>query len=159
MVIHRGWFQETVPHAAREIGPLAVLRLDGDWYESTRVCLEHLFDNVVEGGVIIIDDYGTFSGCRMATDEFFASRGIHAEFETIDGDVVLFWKGRLAGSRPARRRAPTLPSSQLSGRACFDTKAASSGDLLTGTAHLRQHRRVSSAGYRRCPRALVYLVQ
>jgi O-methyltransferase len=61
-----GWFQDTVPQWKGEI---ALLRLDGDLYESTRVCLEHLLPQVVEGGIVIIDDYA-LPGCRKACDEF-----------------------------------------------------------------------------------------
>jgi O-methyltransferase len=88
VVIHEGWFQETAPEAAGRIGPIALLRLDGDLYESTRVCLDHLYDNVVRGGFIIIDDYGTFAGCRKAVDEFFARRGLTVELIDIDGHGV-----------------------------------------------------------------------
>ena len=86
ITIWAGWFQETVPEAAGAIGPIAVLRLDGDWYESTRVCLEGLYDNVIPGGYVIIDDYGTFSGCRQAVDEFFAARGESPALVSIDAD-------------------------------------------------------------------------
>ncbi len=73
--VHRGWFQDTLPKARHQIGPIALLRIDGDWYESTRVVFEQLYDLVVSGGVIVIDDYGHFEGCRRATDEFL---GMHA---------------------------------------------------------------------------------
>jgi O-methyltransferase len=53
---------------------IALLRLDTDWYESTRVELEALFDRVEPGGVLIIDDYGAWEGARKAVDEFFAGR-------------------------------------------------------------------------------------
>jgi O-methyltransferase len=92
VVIHQGWFQETVAAAAPEIGPLAILRIDGDWYESTKVCLEHLYDQVVPGGAVIIDDYGSFSGCRKAVDEFLAARGIDVSLEVIDHDGRFFRK-------------------------------------------------------------------
>ncbi len=72
---HVGWFEETLPRDAAVIGRIALLRLDGDWYESTRVCLEHLYSNVVCGGVVVIDDYGHWEGCRRAVDEFTAARG------------------------------------------------------------------------------------
>jgi hypothetical protein len=52
---------------------IAVLRLDTDWYESTRVELEVLFDRLVPGGVLIIDDYGHWAGAKKAVDEFFAA--------------------------------------------------------------------------------------
>jgi O-methyltransferase len=71
---HKGWFQDTIPLAAGNIGKIAILRLDGDWYESTKVCLENLYDKVIPGGFVIFDDYGLYSGCKKAVDEFFESR-------------------------------------------------------------------------------------
>ncbi len=70
--VHQGWFQETVPSDASAIGPVALLRLDGDLYELTKVCLEHFYEAVVTGGFIVIDDYGAYDGCRQAVDEFLA---------------------------------------------------------------------------------------
>jgi hypothetical protein len=67
----KGWFQDTLPEYRERVGDIAVLRIDGDWYESTKCCLENLYDNVVDGGYIIIDDYALV-GCRKAMDEFFA---------------------------------------------------------------------------------------
>jgi len=55
---------------------IAVLRLDTDWYESTKVELENLYDRVVPGGLIIIDDYYYWAGQQKAVDEFFKNRGI-----------------------------------------------------------------------------------
>ncbi|MGA2192676.1 MAG: TylF/MycF/NovP-related O-methyltransferase [Nitrospirota bacterium] len=69
---HVGWFQDTVPGFSRQAGPIALLRLDGDWYDSTKICLEAFYDLVVPGGIIVIDDYGYWSGCRRAVDEFVA---------------------------------------------------------------------------------------
>jgi O-methyltransferase len=88
LVFHKGWFQNTVGPAKDGIGPIAVLRLDGDWYESTLTCLEGLYDRLVPGGFLIIDDYGTFSGCRKAVDEFFAGRGETIQFTYSDRDCV-----------------------------------------------------------------------
>jgi len=73
--IHRGWFQETLPAQRDKVGSIALLRLDGDWYDSTLVTFENLYSNVVPGGVIVIDDYGHFGGCRKATDEFLQGVG------------------------------------------------------------------------------------
>jgi hypothetical protein len=81
---HEGWFQETLPVVAPSIGDIAVLRLDGDWYDSTMVCLQHLYDRVVTGGVVIIDDYGHFEGCRRATDDFLAERALAVYLSHID---------------------------------------------------------------------------
>jgi len=69
---HVGWFQDTLPQVAPQLGAIALLRLDGDWYESTRLPLLYLYDKVVPGGIVIIDDYGHFEGCRRAVDEFLA---------------------------------------------------------------------------------------
>ena len=88
---HVGWFQDTVP-AAREIGRIAILRLDGDWHESTRVCIEGLYDRVSPRGFVIIDDYGTFSGCRKAIDDFFTARGIRPDIHRTDADCIYFRK-------------------------------------------------------------------
>jgi hypothetical protein len=92
--IHQGWFQDTLPGAKAEVGPIALLRLDGDWHESTRVCLEELYDQVVEGGFVIIDDYGCFSGCTKAVDEFMAARGLAPDYRDVDGECVFFRKRR-----------------------------------------------------------------
>jgi len=51
-----------------------VLRLDTDWYESTRLELELLYPRLVAGGIISIDDYGYWRGARPAVDEYFAGR-------------------------------------------------------------------------------------
>ena len=70
LVYHPGWFADTVPqwtgYKRREI---AVLRLDGDLYDSTKVCLEHLEPLVSDGGCVIIDDFN-LAGCRKAVLEY-----------------------------------------------------------------------------------------
>ena len=50
---------------------ISILRLDTDWYESTKIELEILYPRLEIGGVLIIDDYGHFKGCRKAVDEYF----------------------------------------------------------------------------------------
>jgi len=81
---HKGWFQDTVPKDAPECGEIAILRLDGDWYASTHICLETLYDQVVSGGFIIHDDYGYYDGCRKAVDEFVERRNLNIYFHHID---------------------------------------------------------------------------
>ena len=66
----RGKVEETIP--ARAPGRLSLLRLDTDWYESTRHELEHLYPRLSRGGVLIVDDYGHWEGARRAVDEYFA---------------------------------------------------------------------------------------
>ena len=92
VVFRKGWFQQTIEPAQDEIGPVAILRVDGDWYESTKVCLEGLYDNVVEGGFIIIDDYGWFPGCKAAVDEFLADRKLEVQIIAVDYTCVYFCK-------------------------------------------------------------------
>lgn len=78
----KGLFQDTVPYVPIE--QIAVLHLDGDWYDSTKVCLEHLYDRVVPGGVIQLDDYGFWKGSAKAVDEFFMRRGIKPRLTKVD---------------------------------------------------------------------------
>ncbi len=74
--IIKGWFQDTVPTVKKDIGHIVILRLDADIYESTKYALDELFDQVVSGGLIIIDDYGGWAGCNKAVYDFFCSRGL-----------------------------------------------------------------------------------
>ncbi|KAG2498109.1 hypothetical protein HYH03_003867 [Edaphochlamys debaryana] len=69
-----GWFNETLPGAA--VRHIAFLRLDGDMFTSTRDALVNLYDKVVPGGLVYVDDYGSFNGCKMAVDIFRKQRGI-----------------------------------------------------------------------------------
>lgn len=65
-----GWFNETVRSHHSDI---AILRLDGDWYESTMDCLKALYPKVVYGGIIILDDYYYWEGCSKATHDYLSS--------------------------------------------------------------------------------------
>lgn len=78
----KGPVEETLPANAPET--IAILRLDTDWYESTRHELQHLFPRLSGGGVLIIDDYGHFEGARQATDEFIAATGVPLLLNRID---------------------------------------------------------------------------
>lgn len=84
-----GWFNETL--AAAPIGPVAVLRLDGDYYESTMTPLRALYDRVSPGGFVIVDDYGLLEPARRAVDEFRAQHRISAPLIDIDGHGH-FWR-------------------------------------------------------------------
>ena len=66
----RGLFEDTIELDE----PVAFAHLDGDWYESTMTCLTRIAPLVVPGGRIVLDDYGKWSGCRAAVDEYFAGR-------------------------------------------------------------------------------------
>jgi hypothetical protein len=74
--------EESLPaHAPEQI---ALLRLDTDWYASTRHELEHLYPRLVPGGVLIIDDYGHWEGARRAADEYFGKIGEHLLLNRLD---------------------------------------------------------------------------
>ena len=87
----KGWFKDTVPSFAPP-GKIAVLRLDGDWYESTIVCLEHLFPHLAENALVIVDDYYAWEGCTRATNEFVSRLhpGVVLRLKQYDNDVCFF---------------------------------------------------------------------
>ncbi len=101
-----GWFRDTLAEAP--IDQLALLRLDGDLYESTMDALEALYDKVAPGGFIIVDDYGALPPCRQAIDDFRARRGITDPLETIDWTGVAW-----------RKQADALPARLPGGRSSF----------------------------------------
>lgn len=78
----KGPVETTIPKTLP--GPLALLRLDTDWYESTRHELEHLYPLLVAGGVLIIDDYGHWRGSRRAVDEYFADGTMRPLLHRVD---------------------------------------------------------------------------
>lgn len=101
----KGWFEKSIPNfltvydfisGALEgtimYQPLSIsiLRLDGDLYNSTYVCLEHLFSKVIKGGCVIVDDY-SLPGCRAACDEYFELIGYKPEYKFIS-DIAYFFK-------------------------------------------------------------------
>jgi O-methyltransferase len=85
---HKGWFQETLPADAESVGPIAILRIDADWYASTKVCLEFLFPRVMSGGFVIVDDYGTYEGCRKAVDEFLEAQDRPLSLNRVNDEIV-----------------------------------------------------------------------
>ena len=72
----QGKVEETLRNDQNLPLSIAILRLDTDWYQSTRIELERLLPRVVEGGIVIIDDYGKWSGSRKAVDEYFADKNL-----------------------------------------------------------------------------------
>jgi hypothetical protein len=78
----KGKVEETIPQHSP--GPLALLRLDTDWYESTRHELQHLFPLLRDRGVLILDDYGHWQGARKATDEFLDAQPVRYYLQRID---------------------------------------------------------------------------
>jgi O-methyltransferase len=78
-----GDVMETLKDKSQIPEKIAILRLDTDWYESSKYELEQMYDNVVKGGVIIFDDYYHWDGQRRATDDFFKSKDINYNFVNI----------------------------------------------------------------------------
>jgi hypothetical protein len=78
----KGKVEDTVPKNAPE--KIALLRLDTDWYESTRHELVHLFPRLLPGGVLIIDDYGHWQGARKAVDEYIAGNQVKILLNRVD---------------------------------------------------------------------------
>ena len=89
--ITAGWFDSTL--RAEPIKTIALLHIDADWYESVKVVLEELYDKVVDGGFIVLDDYWTWQGCRQAITEYLRERQIQGVvFKSVDSHGVYFQK-------------------------------------------------------------------
>lgn len=91
-----GWFKDTLP--AAPINQLAVIRLDGDLYQSTMEALTALYPKLSPNGYIIIDDYGGISSCRQAVTDYRRAQGISEVIETIDWTGVYWRKSAAPGS-------------------------------------------------------------
>jgi len=85
----KGWFKDTLPTAPIE--KLAILRLDGDMYESTMDGLVNLYPKLSSGGYIIIDDYEAVRGCKKAVTDYRIQHKIEESMITIDQSAV-FWR-------------------------------------------------------------------
>jgi hypothetical protein len=85
----KGWFKDTISGA--EVNSIAVLRLDGDMYESTIQVLEGFYCKVSPGGFVIVDDFGALENCRAAIHDFRRRHRITAAIETIDWTGA-FWR-------------------------------------------------------------------
>jgi O-methyltransferase len=93
----QGWFQDTLSDAP--VDRLAVLRIDGDMYQSTMEVLQSLYAKVSAGGYVIVDDYGAMTSCRAAVDDFRSQNGIDEELVTIDWTGV-YWQKKRIGDGP-----------------------------------------------------------
>jgi hypothetical protein len=93
-----GWFKDTLPGAPIE--RIAVLRLDGDMYESTMQALEYLYHRVSAGGYVIVDDFGALPNCRGAVEDFRRVREITEPIFRIDWTGAFWQKGRFTPTSP-----------------------------------------------------------
>lgn len=93
-ILVKGWFEKTLPARKADIGKIAILRLDADWYSSTVTILEELYSQVVSGGYLIFDDYSRWQGCKQATDEFIKKNDLKVEFQWIGtyGKRVMYFQ-------------------------------------------------------------------
>jgi hypothetical protein len=84
-----GWFKDTLPDAP--IDRIAVLRIDGDLYESTIQVLDALYAKVSSGGYVIVDDYNDISACKAAVDDFRTEHAIESPLVVVDWTAV-YWQ-------------------------------------------------------------------
>lgn len=133
----KGLFQDTLPIHREDIGPIALLHMDGDWYDSTMDILRNLYDSVVPGGYVQIDDYGHWAGCRKAFHEFESARGATHALTRIDATGVWF-------RMPS---APARPSSPVSDGVVIETADphAIAEDLVLDLSGARSQARLDVA--------------
>ena len=81
--IVKGWFADTIPSAIAEIGPIALLSVDADWYAATLFCLATLYPSVAPGGIVAVDDHGHWPGATQAADRFAAYAGLLGQGEEV----------------------------------------------------------------------------
>lgn len=93
VVFVEGWFADTMPKLQQEIGDISILRLDGDYYTSTREVIDPLYDKVSPGGFIIVDDYGCYQQARDAIHDFWNERGLSPELVQVDWTCHYWRKG------------------------------------------------------------------
>jgi O-methyltransferase len=89
--ITAGWFDDTLPGLALPES-IAILRLDGDWYDSTLTCLEALFPQVAHNGIVIIDDYYIWDGCARAVHDYLSAHDSDARVSQFMDTVAYIQK-------------------------------------------------------------------
>ena len=90
VIMLKGWFKDTMPLVMSK--QIAVLRLDGDMYESTMTPLRALYDRVPSGGWVIVDDYNVVPECKAAIHDFFNEKKLAPKLIEIDRIGVYFQK-------------------------------------------------------------------
>lgn len=88
-----GWFEQTCPLLADATAPVGIslLRLDGDWYESTKTCLNWLGALVNPRGAVIVDDYYAWEGCRRAVHEYLGEHSYHYPIKSIKDECGAYF--------------------------------------------------------------------
>ena len=91
----KGWFADTLPRF--DPGPIALLRLDADWYESTLECLTALYPRVARDGLILIDDYDTWDGCTRAVHDYLSRHSLAERIRQMPSGTTYIAKSGDAG--------------------------------------------------------------
>ncbi|MFA5087875.1 MAG: TylF/MycF/NovP-related O-methyltransferase [Candidatus Omnitrophota bacterium] len=93
--IIKGWLDATLPTAT--VDKIALLHIDTDWYDSVKVVLDYLYDKIVPGGFVVVDDFYFLTGCRDAVLDFLKERDIDASvLKKVDRSAVCFQKAPAA---------------------------------------------------------------
>ena len=100
----KGLFEETLASTRERIGAIALLRIDCDWYSGVKACLDALYDQVSEGGFVVLDDYYALDGCALALHEFLGARGLAHRIETVE--AVFEERHRFHGAAVLRKGEP-----------------------------------------------------
>jgi len=79
--IIEGWYADTFP--VTSIPPVSFIHIDSDWYDSTKACLERFWPHIMPGGVIVVDDYFDWEGCRRAVHDFLSSVSAREAVERV----------------------------------------------------------------------------
>lgn len=88
----KGYFEDTLPVWKERFGPIAFLHMDGDWYSSTKAILDNLYDRLMPGAYVQVDDFSHWDGCRKAVIEFFEQRNLSLDAYAIDEAGIWFRK-------------------------------------------------------------------
>lgn len=107
----KGYFEDTLPKMRDQLGVIAFLHMDGDWYSSTQAIINNLYRYVSPYGYIQIDDYGFWEGCRQAVTEFQQQNNLKFNLNVIDSTGVWFAKSQVTLLNPIT--PPQQPTSKL----------------------------------------------
>ncbi|MDD2733784.1 MAG: class I SAM-dependent methyltransferase [Desulfuromonadaceae bacterium] len=107
----KGFYEETLPHFKKIVGPIAFMHMDADWYESIMTILVNMYDQLADGALVQVDDYGYWEGCKKAFDDFLNSRGSKLEMHDIDSCAVWFQKTGHSSMSPEEKNEIRCPIS------------------------------------------------
>jgi len=105
-IVRAGWFDDTFQQPLPET--IALLHIDADWYDSVSLCLNTFYDRVSEGGLIILDDFGHWEGCREAFYDFICAHQLKPLIER-SGHTQAFWVKERTHNREFAGQSFTLP--------------------------------------------------